>query len=94
MIIIVTKTWRFHKTIKNKLLTYENNYQLLEKNPMVQSLSSVPYMLMFLTLPSCQEDEFEQNIMSPSSLSNKVKLTGKVKDVDGNWCKTEKIGEH
>ena len=50
-------------------------------------------MLMFLILPSCQEDEFEQNIMSPTSLSNKNKLTGKVKDVDWNWYKTMKIRE-
>ena len=60
---------------------------------MVQSFSSFLYMLMFLILQSCQEDEFEQNIMSPTSLSNKNKLTGKVKDVDGDWYKTVKIRE-
>jgi hypothetical protein len=48
---------------------------------------------MFPILPSGQEDEFEQNIMSPPSLSNNNKLTGKGKDVEGNWYKTVKIRE-
>jgi uncharacterized protein (TIGR02145 family) len=54
---------------------------------------------MFLILPSCKKDELNQDSIpnmdniSPSSSDKKVKLTGKVKDVDGNWYKTVKIGE-
>jgi uncharacterized protein (TIGR02145 family) len=55
--------------------------------------------LLFLSFPACQKDEFDQDPklnldnITPSGSSNKVKLTGKVKDVDGNWYKTVKIGD-
>jgi len=48
--------------------------------------------LSFLILPSCEEDVLNQDPMlkmdnmSPSASSKKIKLTGKVKDVEGNWC--------
>lgn len=55
--------------------------------------------LSFLILPSCQEDGFDQDPMltmdnmSPSASAKKILLTGKVKDRDGNWYKTVKIGD-
>jgi uncharacterized protein (TIGR02145 family) len=55
--------------------------------------------LSFLILPYCQKEELSQapmlnmNNISPSASAKKVKLTGKVKDVDGNWYQTVKIGD-
>jgi uncharacterized protein (TIGR02145 family) len=56
--------------------------------------------LMFLTLPSCQKNEFNQDyipdidIMTSSALSKNGKISyGKVKDVEGNVYKTVKIGK-
>jgi uncharacterized protein (TIGR02145 family) len=51
--------------------------------------------LMFLILPSCQEDEFNQasiSDMSPYASSKRDKPITKVKDVDGNWYHPVTIG--
>jgi uncharacterized protein (TIGR02145 family) len=55
--------------------------------------------LLFLVFPSCQKDELNQDPllnldnMSPFASANNSKLTGKIKDVEGNWYKTVKIGD-
>jgi uncharacterized protein (TIGR02145 family) len=54
---------------------------------------------LFLLSPSCMKDQLDQGFVPetdellPSASHKKVKLTGKVRDVDKNWYITVKIGD-